>query len=116
MSDTSSNSSNASSSSSESDSFDASDLLQVIAILMLPNGSDEDLDIVAWKDSDIIELLEQLFDYFEFDDCNFKLGFGKIIAFINNNRKFIKKRRVNLNKIDNDKLRLLIADGLNEMS
>lgn len=117
MSETSSNSETLSScSSTNSDSFSASELLQLIGILLLPTGSEEDLDITEWKDFDIISLLENTYNYFEFDSSTFKLGFGKIISFVNTNRRLIKRRRVNLGKIEDDKLRLLITDGLNELS
>ncbi len=105
-----------SSSSTDTETFSSSGLLQVIAILLLPTGSDDELDIVEWKDSDIIELLENLYEYFEFDSSNFKTGFAKIVAFVNMNRKPMKRRRLNLNKIEDDKLRLLITDGLNDLS
>lgn len=74
MSDTSSDTlSSSSCSSTDSNCFSASDLLQIIAIFLLPTGSEDDLDIVEWKDSDIIELLENLYEYFDFDSSNFKL-------------------------------------------
>ena len=108
--------SSSSCSSTESNCFSASDLLQLIGILLLPTGSEEDLDIIEWKDSDIIELLENLYEYFDFDSSNFKSGFAKIISFININRKFVKKRRVNLNRMEDEKLRLIVTDGLNDLS
>lgn len=117
MSDTSSDTlSSSSSSSTDSNCFNSSDLLQVLGILLLPTGSEEDLDIIEWKDSEIIDLLENIYNYFEFESSNFKSGFSKIISFINTNRKLIRKRRVNLNRIEDDKLRLLITDGLNDLS
>jgi hypothetical protein len=111
MSDTSSSSSNAS---SDSDTFNQSELLDIIAILLLPKDAKVDLEITTWKDKDLIELLTLLFENYTFDDCNFKQGFGKIITFINTNRKVLeKKRRVfNLDKIEDDRLYQIISDGL----
>ena len=109
-------SSSSSSSSSVATEFDQTELLEIIAILLLPSGSEVDLEMTKWKDSDVLELIEQLYQYYDFDDDDLKIGFAKIITFINNNRKEIKKRRVNLNKIDNDTLRLLIVDGLSDVN
>ena len=109
-------SSSSSSSSSDATEFDQTELLEIIAILLLPSGSEVDLEMTKWKDSDVLELIEQLYQYYDFDDDDLKIGFAKIITFINNNRKEIKKRRVNLNKIDNDTLRLLIVDGLSDVN
>jgi hypothetical protein len=110
MSDTSS-SSNAS---SDSDTFNQSELSDIIAILLLPKDAKVDLEITKWKDKDLSELLTLLFENYTFDDCNFKQGFGKIITFINTNRKVLeKKRRVfNLDRIEDDRLYQIISDGL----
>ena len=109
-------SSSSSFSSSDATEFDQTELLEIIAILLLPSGSEVDLEMTKWKDSDVLELIDQLYQYYDFDDDDLKIGFAKIITFINNNRKEIKKRRVNLNKIDNDTLRLLIVDGLSDVN
>ena len=105
-----------SSSSSSECNFDQSDLLEIIAILLLPIGSTEDLDIVRSKDSDVIALIEELYAYFEFEDDDLKLGFAKIVNFINQNRKELSKRRINMNKFENDELATLISDGLNDIN
>ena len=105
-----------SSSSSSECNFDQVDLLEIIAILLLPVGSIEDLDIVRSKDTDVIDLIEQLYEYFEFEDDDLKLGFAKIVNFINQNRKELSKRRINMNKFENDDLATLISDGLNDIN
>ena len=109
-------SSSSSSSSSDATEFDQTELLEIIAILLLPSGSEVNLEMTKWKDSEVLELIEQLYQYYGFEDDDLKIGFAKIITFINNNRKEIKKRRVNLNKIDNNTLRLLIADGMSDVN
>ena len=115
-SDTCSSTSSSSSSSSSATNFNQVELLEIMAILLLPSGSEVDLEITKWKDIEIIELIHQIYEYFDFEDEDLKIGFAKIISFINNNRKEIKKRRVNLNKIDNDTLRLLIVDGMSDVN
>ena len=105
-------SSSSSSSSSNPTNFNQTELLEII----LPSGSEVDLEMTKWKDSEVLELIEQLYHYYDFDDEDLKIGFAKVITFINNNRKEIKKRRVNLNKIDNNTLRLLIADGMSDVN
>ena len=105
-----------SSSSSSECNFDQADLLEVIAILLLPIGSMEDLDIVRSKDSDVIDLIEQLYEYLEFEDDDLKLGFAKIVNVINENRKELSKRRINMSKFENDDLAALISDGLNDIN
>src|SRR5215216_5430045 len=109
-------SSTSSSSSSDSTEFYQTELLEIIAILLVPSGSEVDLEMTKWKDSEVLELIEQLYHYYDFDDNDLKIGFAKIITFINNNKKEIKKRRVNLNKIENNTLRLLIADGMSDVN
>ena len=103
-------STSSSSSSTDTTEFNQAEVLEIIAILLLPSGSEVALEIIKWKDIELIELIEQLYHYFDFEDEDLKIGFAKIITFINNNRKEMKKRRVNLNKIDDDTLRLLIVD------
>ncbi len=116
MSDTESISTSSSSSSSESENvkFDQDDLLDIIAILLLPAGAEEELEITKQKDAELIDLLTQLYKVYEFDDCIFKYGLAKIVSFINLNRKSLGKHKVNLNKIDDDDLKGLIVDGLRE--
>ena len=74
----------------ESSDFDNSQLLQVIQILMLPNVSFIDLELTSCKDKDISELFLDLLDYFVIDLDSVSSGFGKIIHFINGNRKLEK--------------------------
>ena len=50
--------------------------------------------MTKWKDSEVLELIEQLYQYYDFEDDDLKIGFAKIITFINNNRKEIKKSKV----------------------
>ena len=109
-------STSSSSSNSDATEFIQAELLEIIAISLLPSGSEVALEITKWKDVEIIDLLEQFYHYFDFEDEDLKIGFAKIITFINNNRKEMKKRRVNLNKIDNDTLRLLIVDGMSDVN
>ena len=102
------NSDCSSSSSSNDFDFDQADLLEVIGILLLPIGTRKEFDIVAAKDGDIIELLEQLYGYYDVDDDDVKLWFAKIVNFINNNRKDLGKRRLNM--------KTLITEGLNDIN
>ena len=44
-------SSSSSSSASDATEFDQAELLEIIAILLLPSGSEVDLEITKWKDS-----------------------------------------------------------------
>mgnify|MGYP001030176148 CR=1 FL=1 len=115
MSDCSSCSSSSASSSDSNDDFNNHDLLQIINILLLPQDTKEMMDIVKWKDSDIIDLIERLDVYFH-NNCDQELDYSLIVDFINKNRKPLKKRRVKLSKFDDDKLRENIETGLKELN
>ena len=108
--------SSTSSSSSSSEDFDENELLQILEILILPINSEAQMEIVEWKDVDIIDLLIRLNDHFNVDDSVIRNSFSKIVSFVNVNRKKgLGKRRVNLTKMEDKNLRSLILDGLNEL-
>jgi hypothetical protein len=104
--------SSSSTSSSSSSDFNTTDLLDIIGILLLPLESLADLDIVKFKDADITDLLEQLYEHFEFENEHVKVGFAKIVQFVNNNRKECNKRRINVKNIENEQFREIVTEGL----
>ena len=102
--------------SSLSQQFEAEELLQIIHILFLPLGTIEDLDIIKWKDSKIVELIEKLNNFFDLNNCLIKFGYSRIIHFINKNRKVLKKRKFSFLKFDDKEFASLIKEGLKEIT
>jgi hypothetical protein len=64
------------------------------------------MNLVEWKDADIVDLIESLGENVEIDDACFGEGAAAIIAFINNNRKCVKRRKIRMN---------LIQDNFNQL-
>ena len=94
--------------------FDNNELLQLIQILMLPNDEMVDFDLVEYKDKDLVELFCNLYQEFCIDVDFIGDGMGKIVKWINFNRTQNGKRKFNLNKINDEKLKILIQNGIGD--
>ena len=111
------NSTNYTNDSLNTSDFNAQELLSVIQVLLLPaNTREPNLQILDWKDNEIIELIERLNEFFFLEKRQLQCDYSLIIDFVNKNRKCLRKRKVRLNKLKDQELKHSIEAGLKELN